>query len=216
MPTRSFVSNIALKVAWRRIIELERERERLIPDTSIFTNPDVYREFGASPTEAFTRFLEIAAEAPQVRVYMPASVYEELKKMLKHPKLPPRARAIFRVKSPKKYELQIPAFLLYELIDDLRQRINKGLRVAEEAVRASAHRKPDEIINALRRKYREALREGVVDSKEDIELILLALELDGLLLSADRGILTLADKLGIRWVPPEEIRDTLEGLIYTP
>ncbi len=199
---------------WRLAIDLERERERLIPDTSVFTNPDVYREFGDSPTEAFVHFLEMASEAPQVRVYMPASVYEELKKMLRTTKIPPRARAIFRVKSPKKYEIQIPAFLLYELIDDLRQRINKGLRVAEEAVRASAHRNPDEIINALRRKYREALREGIVDSKEDIELILLALELDGLLLSADRGILALADKLGIRWIPPEEIRETLEGLIY--
>ena len=151
-----------------------------------------------------------------MKVYMPSSVYEELKKMLKTPRIPPKARAVFRVKSPKKYEIQIPAFLLYELIDDIRQRINKGLRVAEEAVRASTQKKPDEIINALRRKYREALREGIVDSKEDIELILLALELDGLLLSADRGILALADKLGIRWVPPEEIRDTLEGLIYNP
>ncbi len=196
--------------------DLEPERERLIPDTSVFTNPDVYREFGKSPEEAFVNFLELAARAPQVRVYMPASVYEELKKMLKNVKVPPRARAVFRVKSPKKYEIQIPAFLLYELIDDLRQRINKGLRVAEEAVRASAQKSPDEIINALRRKYREALREGIVDSKEDIELILLALELDGLLLSADRGILALADKLGIRWVPPEEIRETLEGLVFHP
>ncbi len=197
-------------------LELEKEREILIPDTSVFTNPDVYREFGKDPPEAFANFLELAAQAPNVKVYMPASVYEELKKMLRTFKIPPKARAVFRVKSPKKYEIQIPAFLLYELIDDIRQRINKGLRVAEEAVRASVQRSPDEIINALRRKYREALREGIVDSKEDIELILLALELDGLLLSADRGILSLADKLGIRWVPPEEIRDTLEGLIYTP
>ncbi len=198
------------------VFELEKEREILIPDTSVFTNPDVYREFGKDPNEAFVNFLELAARAPQVKVDMPSSVYEELKKMLKTPRIPPKARAVFRVKSPKKYEIQIPAFLLYELIDDIRQRINKGLRVAEEAVRASTQKKPDEIINALRRKYREALREGIVDSKEDIELILLALELDGLLLSADRGILALADKLGIRWVPPEEIRDTLEGLIYNP
>ncbi|AEH45910.1 protein of unknown function UPF0278 [Thermodesulfatator indicus DSM 15286] len=196
--------------------ELEVERERLIPDTSVFTNPDVYREFGNSPNEAFANFLELVAKAPNVKVYMPSSVYDELKKMLKNPKIPPKARAVFRVKSPKKYEIQIPAFLLYELIDDIRQRINKGLRVAEEAVRASAHKSPDEILNALRRKYREALREGIVDSKEDIELILLALELDGLLLSADRGILNLADKMGIRWIPPEEIRDTIEGLIYSP
>lgn len=145
---------------------------------------------------------------------MPSSIYEELKKMVKELRIPPRARAVFKVKSPRKYELQIPAFLLYEFIEDLRKRINKGLRVAEEAVRLSSGKNPGEVINTLRRKYREALREGILDSREDLELILLALELDGIILSADRGVLLMADKLGIRYVPPQEIRETLEGFRY--
>ncbi|WP_068668939.1 RNA ligase partner protein [Thermosulfurimonas dismutans] len=190
------------------------EKERLIPDTSIFTNPDVYHQLGESPPEAFENFLLLAAEADGLSVYMPSSIYEELKKMVKDLHIPPRARAIFKVKSPRKYELQIPAFLLYEFIEDLRKRINKGLRVAEEAVRLSSGKKPGEVINILRRKYREALREGIVDSREDLELILLALELDGIVLSADRGVLLMADKLGIRYIPPKEIRETLEGFRY--
>ncbi|WP_297057194.1 RNA ligase partner protein [Thermosulfurimonas sp.] len=190
------------------------ERERLIPDTSIFTNPDVYRQFGETPAAAFRKFLELAAEAEGLSVYMPSSIYEELKKMVKELRIPPRARAVFKVKSPRKYELQIPAFLLYEFIEDLRKRINKGLRVAEEAVRLSSGKNPGEVINTLRRKYREALREGILDSREDLELILLALELDGIILSADRGVLLMADKLGIRYVPPQEIRETLEGFRY--
>ncbi len=190
------------------------ERERLVPDTSIFTNPDIYRQFGESPAEAFENFLLLASEAEGLAVYMPSSIYEELKKMVKDLRIPPRARAIFKVKSPRKYELQIPAFLLYEFIEDLRKRINKGLRVAEEAVRLGSAKRPGEAINLLRRKYREALREGIVDSREDLELILLALELDALVLSADRGVLLMADKLGIRYVPPSEIRETLEGFRY--
>ncbi|HFB83580.1 MAG TPA: RNA ligase partner protein, partial [Thermodesulfatator sp.] len=78
----------------------------------------------------------------------------------------------------------------------------------------TSFREEAEIINTLRRKYREALREGIVDSKEDIELVLLTMELDGLLLSADQGVLNLADKLGLRWICPEEIRETVESLVH--
>lgn len=188
------------------------EKERLIPDTSIFTNPDIYRQFGEEPHLAFQNFLLLVAELEgEVGVYLPTSVFEELKRMLPQLKLPPRARSVLKVKSPKKYELYIPAFLMYEFIEEIRNRINKGLRVAEEAVMALSYKKPEEVLKSLRRKYREVLREGIVDSKEDLEIILLALELDGVVLSADRGVLHMADSLGLRFWEPKEIKETLEG-----
>jgi RNA ligase partner protein len=188
------------------------EKERLVPDTSIFTNPDVYVQFGKSPSEAFTNFLLMVAELEgEVAVYIPTSVFEELKRMLTSLKLPPKARSVLKVKSPKKYELYIPAFLMYEFIEELRNRINKGLRVAEEAVKASTYKKPEEVLRFLRKRYREVLREGIVDSKEDLELILLSLELDAIVLSADKGVLNMADKLGLRYLEPKDIKDTLEG-----
>lgn len=188
------------------------EKERLIPDTSIFTNPDVYSQFGENPTLAFQNFLLLVAELEgDVSVYLPTSVYDELKRMLSDLKVPPRARSVLKVKSPKKYELYIPAFLMYDFIEELRNRINKGLRIAEEAVKALSYRKPEEVLKSLRRRYREVLREGIVDSKEDLELILLGLELDGIILSADRGVLRMADSLGLRFWEPKEIKETLEG-----
>lgn len=188
------------------------EKERLVPDTSIFTNPDVYTQFGKSPSEAFSNFLLMVAELEgEVAVYIPTSVFEELKRMLTDLKLPPKARSVLKVKSPKKYELYIPAFLMYEFIEELRNRINKGLRVAEEAVKASVYKKPEEVLKFLRKRYREVLREGIVDSKEDLELILLSLELDAIVLSADKGVLNMADKLGLRYLEPKDIKDTLEG-----
>ncbi len=191
------------------------EKERLVPDTSIFTNPDVYVQFGRTPSESFTNFLLMVAELEgEVAVYIPTSVFEELKRMLSDLKLPPKARSVLKVKSPKKYELYIPAFLMYEFIEELRNRINKGLRVAEEAVKASTYKKPEEVLRFLRKRYREVLREGIVDSKEDLELILLSLELDAIVLSADRGVLNMADKLGLRYLEPKDIKDTLEGFKF--
>jgi len=188
------------------------EKERLVPDTSIFTNPDVFKQFGETPTQAFSNFLKLVADLKgEVLIYIPTSVFEELKKMLKDCKVPVKSRAVLKIKSPKKYELTIPAFLMYDFIEDLRNRINKGLRVAEEAVKASTYKKPEEVIRFLRNKYREVLREGIVDSKEDLEIILLALELDAIVLSADRGVLNMADKLGLRYIDPKEIKETLES-----
>ncbi|MFN3568040.1 MAG: RNA ligase partner protein [Caldimicrobium sp.] len=188
------------------------EKEKLIPDTSIFTNPDVYKQFGEEPPIAFQNFLLLVSQLEgEVGVYLPTSVYNELRRMLSNLRIPPRARSVLKVKSPKKYELYIPAFLMYDFIEEIRSRINKGLRVAEEAVKALTYKKPEEVLKSLRRKYREVLREGIVDSKEDLEIILLALELDGVVLSADRGVLTMADSLGLRFWDPKEIKETLEG-----
>jgi hypothetical protein len=116
-------------------------------------------------------------------------------------------------KPPKKYEMNVPAFLLYELIEDVRHRIDKGLRVAEQAVREVVTDTEPETIANLRKKYRSALREGIIDSKEDVDLILLAKELDGILVTADTGIITWADKLGIRFIESRNLRGIIESLI---
>ena len=63
-----------------------------------------------------------------------------------------------------KYEMNVPAFLLYEL-------------------------------------------------KEDVDLILLAKELDGILVTADKGIMTWADKLGIRYVESRNLRGIINSLV---
>jgi predicted DNA-binding protein (UPF0278 family) len=67
----------------------------------------------------------------------------------------------------------------------------------------------DETVQNLRRKYRAALREGMLDSKEDVDLIMLAMELDGLLITSDQGAIKWAEKLGIKWLFPEKIKDYL-------
>ncbi len=52
--------------------------------------------------------------------------------------------------------LKYLTFVVYELIDDIRRRIDKGLRVAEKAVRESVidTQNVDAIIQRLRRNYR--------------------------------------------------------------
>lgn len=186
---------------------------KVVLDTSLFVNPDVRASLGRTPTEALETFLFLAAQIHILEFYMPPSVFEELLHFVERERIPGDLLVILHQKPPKKHELKCPAFLLYELIEEIRERVNKGLRVAESAVRSAEKRKPDEIIQDLRRKYREALREGIIDSKEDVDLLLLAMELDALLITADQGLIKWAEKLGIRWLFPEKFRDYLSGAI---
>ncbi len=69
------------------------------------------------------------------------------------------------------------------------------------------------LITRLREKYREALRQGIIDSKEDVDVLLLAYELDGVLISGDEGLRKWADKVGIKIMNPKNLRIVLESLI---
>ncbi|WP_297550258.1 RNA ligase partner protein [Thermococcus sp.] len=188
---------------------------RFVLDTSIFVNPEIRKDFGDNPTEAMRTFLRYAEKLfGKVEFYMPPGIYREVMHFVDE-ELKPEIELYIIKKPPNLHDLKIPAFVVYELIDDIRRRVDKGLRVAEKAVRESVIETDnvDKVIQKLRRNYRKALREGIVDSKEDFELILLAKELDATIVSADVGILTWAQKMGIKWIDASTFRDVLEGLV---
>jgi RNA ligase partner protein len=184
-------------------------KERVVLDTSLFVNPEVRVDFGETPTDAIQGFLSIAMQIPTLEFYMPSSIFKELLNFIDTDKLSGDLFTVLRQKSPSRHELNCPAFLLYELIEDIRERVNKGLRVAEKALRKIEKGNEREVIQNLRRNYREALRDGIIDSKEDVDLILLAKELDALLVTVDHGIIKWAEKLGIKWLLPNKFKDYL-------
>jgi hypothetical protein len=188
-------------------------KDKVVLDTSLFVNPEVRNDFGDTPTEAIKGFLQIAEQIPALEFYMPSSIFQELLNFVNEKEIPGALLAILHQKSPSKHELTTPAFFLYELIEDIRERINKGLRIAEKAVRTASKGDEREVIQSMRKNYREALREGIIDSKEDVDLILLAKELDALLITVDHGAIKWAEKLGIRWLLPSKFKDYLLSFI---
>jgi RNA ligase partner protein len=184
-------------------------KEKLVLDTSLFVNPEVRVDFGKTPTEALENFLSLASQIPKLEFYMPSSTFQELLNFIDTNKISPNLYTIIQQKPPSKYELSCPALFFYEFVDEMRDRVNKGLRIAEKAVRGAASADERSIIQSLRQNYREALRDGIIDSKEDIDLVLLAKELDALLVSVDNGVVVWAEKLGIKWLMPSKFRDYL-------
>lgn len=187
--------------------------ENIVLDTSLFVNPEVRGAFGQSPTEALGAFLSMAAKIKDTLFFMPPSVYEELMNFVREKDITGDLLLLVRQKPPGMHEIRFPAFLLYELIEDMRERVNRGLRIAEKAVRNPDNKEQGDIIRDMRLKYREALREGIIDSKEDVDLLLLSYELDALLVTADRGLIKWAEKLGVRWLFPDRFGDYIESAI---
>lgn len=190
--------------------------DRFVLDTSVFTNPEVSGQFDTEPLEAIRVFLGLAART-RAEFYMPTSVYGELRRMRELDALAGDFETVVRIRSPRKAGLTLPGEILYEFIEEVRRRIDKGLRVAEEAARRAAQAPEGadvgRLINHLRERYREALRQGILDSKEDADVLLLAYELDGVLVSGDEGLRKWADKVGVRLVDARHLRRILENLV---
>ncbi|MFN7065174.1 MAG: RNA ligase partner protein [Aquificaceae bacterium] len=187
--------------------------DSLVLDTSIFTNPEIYSQFERDQIGAIENFISLALHS-RLSFYMPTSVYEEFTKMVELRSLRPRFELAVRIRSPRRFNLMVPAEFLYEFIEEVRYRINKGLRIAEEHTKEAGRLGEEDVgklINKLREKYREALRAGIIDSKEDLDVLLLAYELDGILVSGDEGLRSWADKVGIKLIDPKGLRYMLES-----
>lgn len=188
--------------------------ERYVLDTSVFTNPHIYDQFGDTAQEAIATFLGLAQRAV-AEFYMPYSVYDELRLIKDLDEVAADFESTVRIRSPRKFALQVPAGILYEFIEEVRLRIDRGLRIAEEHARLGGAGTEDsgQVINRLRERYREALRRGIIDSREDMDVLLLAYELDGVLVSADEGLCKWADKVGVKLLTPGYFRRILENLV---
>ncbi len=184
-------------------------------DTSLFTNPETYRQFGENSQAAIATFLDLA-QATAAHFYMPSSVYKELRQIKDLDSLAAQYEALVRLRSPRKFNLAIPAGILYEFIDEVRSRIDRGLKVAEEHARLGSDDGMETglLINRLRERYRETLRRGIIDSREDVDVLLLAYELDATLVTADEGLRRWADKVGVQWVTAGHFRQVLEALAH--
>jgi len=219
------------------LARLQRLLRVYVLDTSAVADPRLRGVIGGGSLDESVRILgEMLARARishGVEIYMPPSVYEEARRFLMANGVTLQSfQALatwITVKPPARHEVSVPATVLREIVDEFRQRITRGLRVAEDHVRrafdtaaslgdaASAREARREhlgpLIRGLRDKYREATRHGIVDSVEDIDAVLLAYELHGVLVTNDEGARRLAEALGVVTIDPVKFVNILRGLL---
>jgi len=191
-------------------------KQRFVLDTSLFLTEEIRRE-GETQGEALARLLELIAEARLelgISCYVPPSVYEELTTMLEDRRVPEgtvgRLNTWVIKKNPARHEVMIPAEIVYRFIEEMSERVNRGLRVSEKAVRKAEDSRGngagegmtevDRVISDLREEYRSTLRRGVLDSREDFDLLVLARELEAGVVTEDTGIINWAEDFGLRYL----------------
>ncbi|PSP75101.1 RNA ligase partner protein [Halobacteriales archaeon QS_1_68_20] len=200
-------------------------RQQFVLDTSLFVTEEI-RADDESLEGAVFRLLDLVATARlelNISCYVPPSIHEELGTILREREVDEEVFSRLDTwvvrKSPDRYGVTIPAYVVYQFIDEMSDRVDRGLRVSEKALREVEQLDPEELAGAtdedgheeymteadqvlsdMRDKYRRALRQGVLDSREDFDLLVLARELDAGVVTEDRGIISWADEFGLRYV----------------
>ncbi|WP_255149692.1 RNA ligase partner protein [Halorarius halobius] len=201
-------------------------RQRFVLDTSLFITDEI-RSDGETLEAAVERLLDLIAEAKlelDISCYVPPSIYDELVGMLRRrdvdEALVGRLNTWVITKNPARFEVMVPAEIVYRFIDEMSDRVDRGLRVSEKAVRKAEESRdaPDEngmsevdrVVSELRDEYRETLRQGVLDSREDFDLLILARELDAGVVTEDQGIITWAEDFGLRYLEGRDFPTLLD------
>jgi uncharacterized protein len=203
-------------------------KQRFVLDTSAFLTNEIRRE-DEELEETLHRLLDLIAAAKlelNISCYMPPSIHAELTTMLEGRDVEEEVFSKLNTwvikKNPARFELLIPAEIVYGFIDEMSERVDRGLRVSEKAVRKAEESRSepiedrehvtevDQVITDLREEYRRTLRQGVLDSREDFDLLILAHELEAGVVTEDTGIVGWAEDFGLRYLKGRDFPALLE------
>ncbi|RUM33959.1 MAG: RNA ligase partner protein [Archaeoglobus sp.] len=203
-------------------------KQRFVLDTTAITDTGLRQKEGYETLcESAQEVLDLIAKARlkfEISCYIPyPTVYSELVSFLK------RYGCVDEVfikldtwlvkKTPNRYEVKIPAAIFYEYVLTMREKINRGRKLAEEFIwessaitssiilKEDSNSKKEEIqqeigslIGRFRDKYKTTLRQGILDSSPDLDVLLLAKELEAGVVSSDIGIRKWSERMGLRYV----------------
>ncbi|WP_266078138.1 RNA ligase partner protein [Haladaptatus caseinilyticus] len=194
-------------------------KQRFVLDTSVFLTEEI-RDDDEDLESAIDRLLDSIATAKlslNISCYIPPSVHNELTVILRERGISESVLSKLETwvikKNPARFEVMIPAELVYRFIDEMSGRVDRGLRVSENAVREAfdgGEANVGEVISDLRSEYRSTLRRGVLDSREDFDLLVLASELDAGVVTEDTGIVNWAEDFGLRYLRGRDFPPLLE------
>ncbi|MDD2439371.1 MAG: RNA ligase partner protein [Methanosarcinaceae archaeon] len=206
-------------------------KQRFVLDTTALTDLQAREVIGQPDLcEGMKTILELIADARLnfgISCYVPyPSVYKEMYEFASRNSCDREVMAKIDTwlvkKSPDRYRVDLTSQIFHEYVSHMRERINRGMGVAEDAIWEAASQclflekpgsqnkeKKEEIerevigsiIGRFRNKYRAALRYGILDSAPDIDVLILAKELEAAVVASDYGIEKWAEQLGVRFVP---------------
>lgn len=208
-----------------------RLMERFVLDANLFFNMEAGLELGKKTGEVIDNITNYAQKLKnKAGFFMPPSAIKEFLSFFENKNQPviKRFLSTIIIRSPNKNQLKFPAPVFYQLIDDIRKRSYQGLNLGEEEIEKAGQlmmreKKLDKkefqikigvVIKNFRQRYRQAARAGFLDSVTDLDLIVLAKEIDGFLVSTDEGVINWGRSFGVKEVMPPAFRLRLDSLLH--
>lgn len=190
-----------------------------ILDTNLFFNMEANLGMGAK-SEDVIRGMTDAMEKKKAEgysFYMPPRIMDEFLGFFEDDKQKflQEFMAQVIIKSPHLQDIQLGANIFYKLVNEIRVRSYRGMDVGEEEIKKGAQmfvgkENMDRIafektigpaIKNFRERYRTATRVGFLDSLADLDIIMLAKETDGAVISTDEGVLKWGRMFGVKEMP---------------
>ena len=194
--------------------------EKYILDTNLFFNMEAGLGLGKKTEEIIINLTDIASrlkKEKKVEFFMPPSIVSEFLGFFenKEQSFLKNFLSIITIKSPEKSKINFPSTVFYQLVEDIRTRSYRGLNISEEEIESAGKsmmggedlgKKDFQIkigatIKNFRNRYRNATRTGFLDSVADLDLIVLAKEQNGYLVSSDEGVITWGRYFGVKEIP---------------
>jgi len=205
--------------------------EKFILDTNIFFNMAPGVGLGKKTEEVVKKLTGLIPQLKgRAEFYMPPRIVDEFLSFFENknqPFIKDFLSAVI-IKSPTVATNNFPASVFYRLVDEIRQRSYRGLALGEEEIKKagqlltgkeSLSKKDFEmtigpVVKNFRERYRQATRVGFLDSLADLDLIVLAKELNGTLITTDEGIIVWARLFGVKEMPAEVWQRRLDSLLH--
>lgn len=206
--------------------------ETFVLDTNLFFNMEANLSLGKKTEEVVINLTKKAIELKQKNLaafFMPPKAIDEFLSFFENKNQPflKDFLSIINIESPDMSKTAFPGTVFYKLVEDIRERSYRGLNIAEEEIEKAARdflgkqtnsKKDFQIkigafIKKFRERYRNATRTGFLDSVTDLELIVLAKQKDGFLVSTDEGVLNWGRTFGVKEMPSLAFVKRLESLL---
>ena len=210
-------------------------KQRFVLDTTAFTDTQLRDDYGeGNLSQTVDVLMDLIAKSRiklNISCHMPPITYKEFKDYIARYECPDetmvKAETWIVKKTPNRYDTKIPSEIFYEYVQDMRERMNKGMRISESSIweasvesmvnMSHGENKADIEANVLgkaitdfRKRYRAALRKGTLDSAPDLDVLLLAKELGAGVVAADEGIKVWAERLGLRFLSAKSFPKMME------
>ena len=201
-----------------------------ILDTNLFFNLQSGLTWGKTSEEvikAFTIFSSKLTSTSKATFYMTPGIVEEFKGFFdSEPNYVHDFLTTITITSPDLTKNVVGASIMREFVEEARTRAYRGMKVAEEEFDSVAksmigkeklsnvdyQKQLGQVITKFRERFRHATRFNFIDSTSDFDLILLARQVNGALVSADEGVTRWGRLMGVTEIAPSQLRASLEAL----